>query len=50
MPHTLILCQLGSCVCFFVSIGEAPMAGEVGVGAIGARGSLRWGPSDDILG
>ena len=26
------------------------MAGEVGVGAIGAGDSLSWGPSDDILG
>ena len=26
------------------------MAGEVGVGAIGAGDSLRWGPSDDMLG
>ena len=24
------------------------MAGEVGVGAIGAGESLRWGPSDDM--
>ena len=26
------------------------MAGEEGVGAIGARDSLRWVPSDNVLG
>ena len=26
------------------------MAGKVGIGAIGAGDSLRWGPSDDMLG
>ena len=32
------------------SIGEAPMAGEVGVVAIGDIDFLRLGPSVDILG
>ena len=49
-PRTLIWCQFGSCIYFFASIGEAPMAGEVGVGAIGAGDSLMWGPSGDISG
>ena len=49
-PRTLIWCQFGSCICFFASKGEAPMAGEVGVGAIGAGDSLMWGPSGDISG
>ena len=35
---------------FLAPTGEATIAGDVGVGAIGAGDSLRRGPSDDMLG
>ena len=38
-------------LCFFLaSVGDTSMAGEVGVGAIGAGDSLRWDPSGNISG
>ena len=44
------LMPIGILCFFFASIGEAPMAGEAGVGAIGEGESFRWVTSDDMLG
>ena len=46
-PRTWILCQLRSCSCFWASKVEAHMADGEGVGAIGAEGFWRLGPSGD---
>ena len=48
--HTHDLMLIGISRFFLFSTGEAPMAGEVGVGAIGAGDFLRFGPLDDMSG
>ena len=49
-PHTLSWFQLEFCICFLASIGEAPMAGGVSVGAIGTVDSSKLGPLDETSG